>query len=129
MPRTIQKVNTENKEQKPVKPVRPYLTPEAEEQHNISLAMELARKQLTDGTASSQVITHFLELASSRKKLEAELMVLQKELLKAKTDSLKSQKSTEKLYADAIQAFGLYAGNAPMSRNDNDEEDFDNERD
>ena len=56
--------------------MRPALTPEADEQQMISLATGLARKQLLEGSASSQVITHYLNLASSKKKLESEIMVL-----------------------------------------------------
>lgn len=38
--------------------MRPALTPEARENQLISLASDLAEKQLREGTASSQVITH-----------------------------------------------------------------------
>ena len=41
---------------------RPALTPEAREQQLIAKATNLAEKQLDEGTASSQVITHFLKL-------------------------------------------------------------------
>lgn len=94
-----------------IRSLRPALTPEADEQQLISLAIDLARKQLIDGTASSQVITHFLGLASSKKKLESEVMELQKELLVAKTEALKSAKSTEELYNKAIIAIRVYSGN------------------
>lgn len=40
---------------------RPALTPEAKENQMISLAMHCAEQQMRDGTASSQVITHFFE--------------------------------------------------------------------
>ena len=90
--------------------MRPALTPEADEQQMISLAVGLARKQLSEGTASSQVITHYLQLASSKKRLEMEKMELEKELLKAKTDAIKSEKNIEKLYTEAIQAMQIYSG-------------------
>ena len=38
--------------------IRPALTPEARENQMIALAVDLAEKQLLEGTASSQVITH-----------------------------------------------------------------------
>ncbi|MFU8786357.1 MAG: hypothetical protein ACNA7U_03840 [Candidatus Izemoplasmataceae bacterium] len=91
--------------------LRPALTPEAEENQMMSLAIELAKKQLSDGTASSQVITHFLQLASSKKKLESEIMELQKDLLVAKTESLRQGKKIEELYNNAIQAMRVYSGN------------------
>ena len=91
--------------------IRPALTPEADEQQMISLAVDLAKKQLLDGTASSQVITHYLSLASSKKKQESEILELQKELLKAKTEALRSNKSIEELYEKAIKAMRVYSGN------------------
>jgi len=90
--------------------MRPALTPEADEQQMISLATGLAKKQLLDGSASSQVITHYLNLASSKKKLESEIMVLQKDLLVAKTEAIRSTKSIEELYSKAIKAMQVYSG-------------------
>lgn len=90
--------------------MRPALTPEADEQQMISLAVDLARKQLVEGTASSQVMTHYLQLGSSKKKLEMEKMQLEKELLKAKTDAIKSEKNIEELYKNAIDAMRVYSG-------------------
>ena len=52
---------------------RPALTPESREKQMISLAVDLAEQQLKDGTASSQVITHYLKLASMKEKLEREI--------------------------------------------------------
>ena len=99
------------KSNKPVRNMRPALTEEADEQQMISLATDLAKKQLLDGTASSQVITHYLNLGSSKKKLESEVMELQKELLKAKTEALRSTAVVEELYTKAIQAMRVYSGN------------------
>ena len=109
-----------NDNSKTIKSMRPALTPEADEQQMISLATGLARKQLLDGSASSQVITHYLNLASSKKKQESEIMELQKELLVAKTEALKSNKTIEELYGKAIQAMRVYSGNI-------ESEDYNNE--
>ena len=51
------------------KKIRPALTPEARELQMISLAVDLAERQLLEGTASSQVITHYLKLGSSERSL------------------------------------------------------------
>ena len=67
------------------KEIRPALTPEARENQLIYLATELAEQQLRDGTASSQVITHYLKLGSSKEKIEKEILERQKELITAKT--------------------------------------------
>lgn len=89
---------------------RPAETPEARENQMISYAVDLAEKQLREGTASSQVITHFLKLGTQREKLEREKLELEKQLLVAKTEALESQKHVEELYAKAINAMQVYSG-------------------
>lgn len=89
---------------------RPSLTPDAKENQMIALAMVMAEKQLRDGTASSQVITHFLKLGSSKERLEQEILEKQATLLEAKTESLKSTKVMEELYSDALKAMKIYKG-------------------
>ena len=98
--------NTANTQRK----IRPALTPEARENQLISLAVDLAEKQLMEGTASSQVITHYLKLGSTKEKIEKEILEKQKELISAKTENLKSAKRIEELYADAINAMRKYNG-------------------
>lgn len=91
--------------------IRPALTPEAREQQGISLATDLAIRQLQEGTASSQVITHYLKLGSAKERLEREILEQQKDLMKAKTENLKSAQRIEELYANAMSAFMKYSGN------------------
>lgn len=100
------------------KKLRPALTPETKENQMISLAMDLAERQLIEGTASSQVINHFLKLGSTKERLEKEKLLEENKLLKAKTESLQSAKRVEELYADAIAAMKRYSGNG---RGDEDE--------
>lgn len=99
------------------KKIKPALTPEAEENQMIALAVDLAKQQLLDGTASSQVITHFLKLGSSKEKLEAEKMKKENELMQAKKENLQAAKHTEELYQNALDAMRRYSGN---SNNNND---------
>ena len=94
----------------PARPIRPALTPEARENQLISLAVDLAERQLQDGTASSQVITHYLKMGSSKERLEHEIREMEKELIKAKTEALQSQKRMDELYANAIKAMRTYNG-------------------
>ena len=103
----MNKVTNINKKS-PVKRGRPALTPEARENQLISLAIDLAEQQLRDGTASSQVITHYLKLGSTKEKLEREKLKNENELLKAKTDNLASQKHVEELYENALRAMRSY---------------------
>ena len=89
---------------------RPALTPEARENQMIALAVDLAEKQLMEGTASSQVITHFLKLGSSKAELEREKRAMEAEMMRAKTESLKSQKKMEEVYINALNAMKRYSG-------------------
>lgn len=101
---------------------RPAMTPEARESQMISLAIDLAEQQLRDGTASSQVITHFLKRGSMKEKIEQEIMAKQAELISAKTENLKSAQRIEELYSNAIKAMRSYAGYE--SEESDDEEIF-----
>ena len=99
--------------------IRPALSPEARENQMISLAVDLAEKQLIEGTASSQVITHFLKLGSTKAQIEKELLSKQVDLAEAKAESIKSQKDMEKFYLDAMAAMREYRGE---SEADDDED-------
>lgn len=93
------------------KNIRPAFTEEAREKQLIGLAVDLAEKQLLEGTASSQVITHFLKLATAKTQLEQEKLQRENELLRVKAESIQSQERTEALYLDAIEAMKRYSGN------------------
>lgn len=90
---------------------RPALSPEARENQMIALAVDLAEQQLRDGTASSQVITHYLKLGSTKERIEKEILEKQKDLITAKTKALADQAELKELYADAIKAMRNYSGN------------------
>lgn len=89
---------------------RPAITPEARENQLISLAVDLAEQQLREGTASSQVITHYLKLGSTREKLERERLEEENKLLKAKTKAIEDQGEYKELVAEAIKAMRNYSG-------------------
>lgn len=93
-----------------VRKQRPAMSPDEREKQMISLAVNLAEKQLMDGTASSQIITHYLKLATEKERLEREILSKQVELVSAKTDDIKSRKSNEELYKKAIAAMKEYNG-------------------
>lgn len=90
--------------------MRPALNPENDEAQCISLAMDLVKQRLMDGTASSQETTHFLKLATSKAKLEQEILEEQKKLIQAKTESLQDAKDMKVMYEEAIKAIKEYAG-------------------
>lgn len=89
---------------------RPALTPEARENQMISYAVDLAEKQLREGTASSAVLCHYLKLADSKARLEREKLESENMLLKAKTEALKAQAHNDEMFAQAIAAMKEYSG-------------------
>jgi hypothetical protein len=90
--------------------IRPALSPEARENQLVSLAVDLAERQLVEGTASAQVITHYLKLGSTKERIEKEILEKQKELIEAKTQSLHSAQKVEELYLNALNAMKSYSG-------------------
>lgn len=89
---------------------RPATNPEDRENQLIALAINAAEKQLREGTASSQVITHFLKLGSTKERLEKEILEKQKDLITAKTEAINSAKRIEELYTNALSAMKRYSG-------------------
>lgn len=94
----------------PAKKMRPALTPEARENQLIALAVDLAEKQLMEGTASAQVITHYLKLGATTAKLEKKNLEEEIKLKEAKTKALESAEKVEELYTNAINAMRRYGG-------------------
>lgn len=92
------------------KPRHKALDPKDRENQLIALAVDLAEKQLMEGTASSQVITHYLKLATERERLEREILSEQAKLVAAKTEAIESSKQTEILYREALSAMRSYSG-------------------
>lgn len=93
---------------------RPATTPEARENQLIAQAMDHVEKQIEDGTVSSQVLTHFLKLGSSRERLEQERLAQENDMLAAKTEIMKSAKRVEELYSEALNAMRSYSGQEPL---------------
>lgn len=97
----------------------PARSKEAREQQLENLAMNLAEQKLRDGTASSQIICHFLNLATEKAELERANIRADVELKKAKVNSIEEMKSMEETYKKAISAMKRYQGN--MMDNEYDE--------
>src|SRR4051794_241801 len=89
---------------------KPATTPEGRENQLVSQAIDLAERQIIAGTASSQVITHFLKLGSTREKLEQERLEHENELTRVKIEAIESAKRVEELYAEAISSMRMYQG-------------------
>jgi hypothetical protein len=104
-------------------PRKPATTPESRENELVSQAHDLAEQQIREGTASSQVITHFLKLGSTRERLEQQRLEHENELTRVKIEAIESQKRVEELYMEALQAMRSYAGNLPASDSEEESED------
>ena len=92
----------------------PSTTPEGRENQLVAKAVDLAEKQLEQGTASAQVISHYLKLGSSRERLEQERLTMEVSLLEAKREQMASAVRVEELYGAAINAMRAYAGQEPL---------------
>lgn len=88
----------------------PAIDPQDRENQLIALATNVAEQKLRDGTASSQLIVHYLKLGSTKERLEKEKLIEENKLLKAKTEALKTAQQTEEKYDRVIQAMKRYSG-------------------
>jgi hypothetical protein len=100
---------------------RPATTEEGRENQLVSLAIDLAEKQMIEGTASSQVITHYLKLGSTREKLEQQRLAHENQLLISKAEQLASAQRVEELYTSALEAMRTYSGQE-LNRGEDDED-------
>jgi hypothetical protein len=104
------KVSTSNPGRSNQTPAR---TPDERENQLIAKAVDLAEKQLEDGSASAQVITHYLKLGSSRERLEQQRLKNEVALMNTKREQMESEMRTEALIADALRAMQSYSGTSP----------------
>jgi len=99
----------------------PATSIEGRERQLIALTIDLAEKQIREGVASSQVMTHFLKLGSTMEGLEKEKLQRENSLLQAKTEALKSARKIEELYAQALEAMQVYGGRKVKELKDDDD--------
>lgn len=100
---------------------RPASTPDGREQQLISLAADMAEKQLLAGTAPAQVVTHFLKLGSSRERAEQERLRNENLLLSARIEEMARHQRIEELYTEALNAMRSYSGQEVEESYDEDE--------
>lgn len=89
---------------------RPAITEEGRESQMIALAVDCAEKQLREGTASSQIIVHYLKLATEEAKLKNKNLEIDYQLAQAKIEQIKAEKSKEEMFKAAIDAMRSYRG-------------------
>ena len=92
------------------KKIRPASSPENRENQMIALAMDQAEHDLLNGTASSQVVTHFLKLGTAKAKLENEKLKAENELLKVKAENIRFAEQMDEMYSEVLKAMTLYRG-------------------
>ena len=93
-----------------VTPLRPKFSEEAEEQQLMALAMQRAKEQLQNGTASSQLICQVLKNGSMQAKLERKILEVQHENIVAKTEMIKAVQRNDDLFKNAFEALKSYSG-------------------
>lgn len=103
---------------------RPATTPEAREHELSAAANDLAEEQIRSGTASSQVLTHFLKMGSTRELLEQERLRHEVELMEVKKEQIEGQKRIEDLYVSALNAMRSYSGLGSGADAEADAEEF-----
>ena len=97
-------------------------TPAGRENQLIALATDLAEQQMREGTASAQVITHYLKAGSSKEYLERKRLEMDVELMKAKQKQMESTARVEELYEKAIFSMRAYQGVPPDQGGDHYED-------
>lgn len=88
----------------------PARTPDERENQLVEAATDLAEQQLRDGTASAQVITHYLKLGSSRERLEQERLRGEIYVAQVKAEHMASEMRVEELMNKALDAIRGYQG-------------------
>jgi hypothetical protein len=89
---------------------KPAKTPEERENQLIAAAVNLAERQIEDGSASAQVVTHFLKLGSTRERMEQDKLRAEHELLMKRIETADATKHVEELYSEALNAMRVYSG-------------------
>lgn len=91
---------------------KPASSPEAREKQLTRLAVDLAEKQLRDGTASPSIINHYLKIASSRESLERDILEKQAKMIEAKAQNITRDREVEELTKSAIEAMRSYTSSS-----------------
>ena len=91
----------------------PPLSDEAQETKLVALALREAQKEMEAGTASSQLLTHFVRLGTTKHREELNKLKLENELLAAKIQSEKNGQQLNEMFSEVIAALKSYSYNPP----------------
>lgn len=100
----------------------PAKSPEERESMLVAMSMDRIEQQIADGTVSSQVLTHFAKLGSSREKLEQERLRNENEVLRKKVETMEAAVDVKNLMEDALSAFKGYKGESFEDDDDYDDD-------
>lgn len=98
---------------------KPARTPKQRENQIINLVMDVVERKIEDGTASSQILCHFLKLATEKERLENDKLRGELELAKARVRQIDMQEDLKSLYEGAVTAMRSY-----RSTNENEEQEY-----
>lgn len=88
----------------------PAKTPEERESMLVAMSLDRIEQQIADGNVSSQVLTHFAKLGSSRERLEQERLANENAVLRKKLETMEAAIDIKHLMEDALGAFTGYTG-------------------
>ncbi len=97
----------------------PPLNDEAQETKLVALALKQAQSHLEEGTASSQIVTHFLRLGSIRAQVELEKLELENRLLEEKILAERSGQQLNEMFGEVLAALKSYSYAVPGDPNVN----------
>ncbi len=95
---------------KKTRSTKPAMTPESRELQMINKAIDLAERQLDDGTAPPSVVNHYLKLGTKKEHMERDILEKQSLLLEAKVSHMSKDDDSKKLIDEAIKAMQSYKG-------------------
>lgn len=95
-----------------IREFKPAMDPKSREKQLVDLAVNLAARQLQDGTASPSVINHYLKIGSTREVLEREILEQQAILTGAKAEEIKNSQGKANSAEEAVQAMKQYSNSA-----------------
>lgn len=88
----------------------PARTPEEHESILVSKSLRLIEQQIDDGTASSQILSLYAKLGSTREALEQERLRNENAVLRKKVETMEAAIDIKHLMEEALIAFKGYSG-------------------
>lgn len=98
----------------------PSMSAEAQEKKLVNAAYRLAEERILDGTASSQIISHFLAMGSPKHAEEVGLLRARRSHIEAQTKAIASGERDAEMFEDAINAMRRYQGGQDFEEDDID---------